>query len=103
MSFSSAAMRRVRTHAPRLPTVLLLNWLWPHVIDGSLPAWADITGPGVHLVRADPGYVQRSRARGHDTYCWTVDEPADVTLCRDLGVRYLATNSPADTRRLLSG
>ncbi|HEX9336701.1 MAG TPA: glycerophosphodiester phosphodiesterase family protein [Pseudonocardiaceae bacterium] len=103
MSFSSAAMRRVRTDAPGLPTVLLLNRLWPHVTDGSLPPWADIAGPGVHLLRTDPGYVERGRARGHDTYCWTVDDPADVALCRDIGVRYLATNSPADTRRLLAG
>lgn len=103
MSFSSKAMRRVRTDAPRLPTVLLLNRLWPHVSGGSLPPWADITGPGVHLLRADPDYVRRSRARGHDTYCWTVDAPADVMLCRDLGVRYLATNSPAATRAVLAG
>ncbi|HEX4722750.1 MAG TPA: glycerophosphodiester phosphodiesterase family protein [Pseudonocardiaceae bacterium] len=103
MSFSSVAMRRIRTEAPHLPTVLLLGRLWPHVADGSLPPWADVTGPGVHLLRTDPDYVERSRASGHDTYCWTVDEPADVALCRDLGVRYLATNSPADTRRLLDG
>jgi glycerophosphoryl diester phosphodiesterase len=103
MSFSSVAMRRIRTDAPRLPTVLLLNRLWPHVTDGSLPPWADIAGPGIHLVRADPSYVERSRDLGHETYCWTVDDPADVALCRELGVRYLATNSPADTRRLLAG
>jgi len=103
MSFSFGAMRRLRADAPRLPTVLLLNRLWPHLNDGSLPRWADITGPGVHVLRTDPDYVQRSHARGHDTYCWTVDAPDDVVLCRDLGVRYLATNSPEDTRATLAG
>ena len=103
MSFSSTAIRRVRDDAPRLPTVLLLDRLWGGVADGSLPPWADLTGPGIHLLRRDPGYVARARAHGHDTYCWTVDDAADVALCRRLGVRHLATNSPADTRRLLAG
>jgi glycerophosphoryl diester phosphodiesterase len=103
MSFSSTSIRRIRDDAPLLPTVLLLNRLWGGVADGSLPPWVDLTGPGIHLLRRDPDYVARARAHGHDTYCWTVDDPADVALCRRLGVRHLATNSPADTRRLLAG
>jgi len=98
MSFSSRAVRRVRRYAPRLPTVLLLHRLSRARRDGSLPPWADIAGPGVHLLRQDPGYVQRAAAHGHPTYCWTVDESEDVALCRRLGVRYLATNTPAATR-----
>ena len=92
MSFSSPAMRRVRADAPHLPTVLLMDRWKP------LPPWADIAGPGIHLLRADPSRVARA---GADTYCWTVDAPADVALCQRLGVRYVATNSPADTRALL--
>ncbi|KAA2257127.1 glycerophosphodiester phosphodiesterase [Solihabitans fulvus] len=101
MSFSTLAVRRMREYAPRVPTVLLLGRLSAARRDGTLPPWADYTGPGVHLLRADPDYVARSAERGHDTYCWTVDEPADVELCRRLGVRYLATNSPRNTRHLL--
>jgi glycerophosphoryl diester phosphodiesterase len=101
MSFSRMAMRRVRQHAPTLPTVLLLDRLLPGLRNGTLPDWADITGPGVHLLREDPDYVARSAEQGHDTYCWTVDEPADIDLCRRAGVRYLATNAPANTRRHL--
>jgi len=101
MSFSAAAVRRVRALAPAVPTVLLLNRLGADRLDGSLPPYADITGPGVHVLRADPGYVARARERGHDTYCWTVDDPADIRLCRDLGVRYVATNRPAATRAVL--
>lgn len=92
MSFSSPAVRRVRADAPHLPTVLLMDRWKP------LPPWADIAGPGIHLLRADPSRVARA---GADTYCWTVDAPADVALCQRLGVRYLATNSPADTRARL--
>jgi glycerophosphoryl diester phosphodiesterase len=99
MSFSSLAMRRIRENAPALPTVLLLN-RW-RVGPGVLPPWADIAGPGIHLLRTDPRSVERSRAKGNDTYCWTVDRPEDVALCERLGVRYVATNRPADTSRLL--
>lgn len=101
MSFSSRAIRRVRDQAPRLPTVLLLRTVAGKTADGALPPWADIAGPGVGVLRADPGYVERAASHGHPTYCWTVDDPADVTLCRDAGVRYLATNRPAVTRAAL--
>ena len=97
MSFSARAVRRMHRQAPQLPTVLLLNSIHPLRKDGSLPPWADLTGPGIHLLRADPGYVARARSRGHETYVWTVDDPADIALCQRLGVRYLATNSPVAT------
>ena len=102
MSFSARAVRRMHRHAPQLPTVLLLNSIHPLRKDGSLPPWADLTGPGIHLLRADPGYVARARSRGHQTYVWTVDDPADIALCRRLGVEYLATNSPVATRGRLA-
>ncbi|HEX3785176.1 MAG TPA: glycerophosphodiester phosphodiesterase family protein [Pseudonocardiaceae bacterium] len=103
MSFSARAVRRMHRYAPALPTVLLLNSISPPRKDGSLPPWADVTGPGIHLLRADPGYVERAASHGIATYCWTVDAPADIELCRRLGVRYLATNSPVATRRQLAG
>lgn len=101
MSFSSRAVRRVRDHAPRLPTVLLLRGVTGKVADGTLPPWADIAGPGVGSLRADPGYVARAASRGNPTYCWTVDDPADAALCHEAGVRYIATNRPAATRNAL--
>lgn len=97
MSFSSRALRRVRADAPALPTVLLCKLAGLRG-DGMLPPWADITGPSVRSVRAHPGYVERAARRGNPTYCWTVDEPADLDLCREAGVRYLATNRPASAR-----
>lgn len=102
MSFSTRAVQRMRAELPRLPTVQLLSRLSRRLRDGWLPPWADLTGPGVHLLRADPGYVQRAADRGHPTYCWTVDEPADVQLCARTGVRWLATNTPAATRLALT-
>jgi glycerophosphoryl diester phosphodiesterase len=102
MSFSSRAVRRIRGHTDTLPTVLLLEQLSVTRWDGTLPPYADYAGPGVHILRNDPDYVERARSRGHETYVWTVDEPADVALCAKLGVRYLATNSPLTTRTLLN-
>jgi glycerophosphoryl diester phosphodiesterase len=101
MSFSSRAVRRVREHSDSLPTVLLLENLPVARWDGQLPPYADLTGPDVRLLRADPDYVARARSFGHETYVWTVDDAADIELCRRLGVRYLATNSPAATRAQL--
>lgn len=102
MSFSPRAVRRIRQHTESLPTVLLMANLPVTRWDGTLPRFADHTGPGIHLLRADPGYVARAASFGHETYCWTVDEPNDVELCQRLGVRYLATNSPVSTRALLN-
>jgi glycerophosphoryl diester phosphodiesterase len=102
MSFSSMAVRRFRQHSATLPTVLLHSSLSALRWDGTLPRSADMTGPGIRILRADPDYVARAAAFGHDTYVWTVDAREDIELCRRLGVRYLATNSPAATRAQLS-
>jgi len=102
MSFSAMAVRRVRQLSATLPTVLLLEQLNALRWDGTLPRFADHTGPGVHILRKDPDYVARAAGFGHQTYTWTVDEPADIELCRRLGVRWLATNSPVTTRGLLT-
>lgn len=100
MSFSVTALRRVRQLAPDLPTVFLTA---PRPRrDGTLPDFADIVGPGISWLRTDPGYVERAKANGHHTYCWTVDDPADMRLCQRARVRYLATNTPAAARRVLS-
>ncbi|MGH3917324.1 MAG: glycerophosphodiester phosphodiesterase [Pseudonocardiaceae bacterium] len=100
MSFSTLALRRIRAEAPALPTVALISAL-NRVRSGWLPPWADIAGPGMRALRADPGFVERAGVCGHPTYCWTADDPADVALCADIGVRYLATNHPGRTRELL--
>lgn len=100
MSFSPGALRRVRAVAPAVPTVALLPVLG-RARSGELPPWADIAGPRIGTIRADPGFVLRAAVHGYPTYCWTVDEPADVALCAEIGVAYLATNRPAETRELL--
>jgi len=95
MSFSTLALRRIRLLAPRLPTVQLYDRVPVRRRDGSLPAAADIAGPGIAVLRADAGYVRRVHDHGSPVYVWTVDEPADVELAVSLGVDAVITNRPA--------
>lgn len=101
MSFAPTALRRVKLLAPDVPTVLLMERMYPVRRDGMLPAGVPIAGPGLHLLRADPGFVARAHARGHRVYVWTVDEPADVRFVLDLGVDTVITNRPDAVLALL--
>ena len=94
MSFSASAVWRVRRSAPKLPTVLLgRSAAALSVVPGTTAI-----GPKIDVIRADPGIVGRATAQGRDTYTWTVDAPEDVALCRELGVRWVATNHPLEVR-----
>ncbi|MCW2612768.1 MAG: glycerophosphodiester phosphodiesterase [Cryptosporangiaceae bacterium] len=101
MSFSSLAVRRVRELAPAVPTVQLLERVPVVRRDGSLPRGATVAGPGVHILRAHPGYVRRVQDRGYPVYVWTVDEPEDIDLVLSLGVDAVITNRPALVLRTL--
>jgi glycerophosphoryl diester phosphodiesterase len=101
MSFAPTAVRRVRLLAPDIPTVLLLERLLPPRRSGVLPAGIPIAGPGLHVLRADPEFVGRAHARGHQVYVWTVDEPDDVDFVLDLGVDTIITDRPSEVRALL--
>ena len=81
--------------------MLLLDRLLPLRREAVLPAGVPIAGPGLHVLRADPGYVARAHARGHPVLVWTVDEPDDVGSCVDLGVDTIITNRPAEVLGLL--
>lgn len=93
MSFSARAVQRVRRNAPELPTVMLVG-------TKVTPRVGDYVGPSIERLRTEPDYVAKA---GRPTYCWTVDDRADVELCRDLGVRFVATNKPAATSAILRG
>ncbi|MCX5398192.1 glycerophosphodiester phosphodiesterase [Streptomyces sp. NBC_00102] len=99
MSFSARSLHRVRTAAPTLPTVYLMQFLTPRLRDGRLPAGARIAGPGLRIVRNHPDYVRRLHKAGHQVHVWTVNEPEDVALCAELGIEAIITNRP---KRVLS-
>jgi glycerophosphoryl diester phosphodiesterase len=96
MSFAQIALRRVRLLAPSVPLVLLLLRETPFRRDGRLPAGVHTAGPGITLLREEPGYVERVHAAGNQVYCWTVDEPADVELVSRLGIDAIITNRPRE-------
>lgn len=96
MSFSEVALRRMRHLAPSINTVLLMDKIPMRARSGWLPSGARIAGPGMHVIRADPDYVRRVHSAGAQVHVWTVDEPADIDLCIDLGVDAMISNRPAD-------
>ncbi|MFG2138838.1 glycerophosphodiester phosphodiesterase [Streptomyces sp. NPDC048650] len=101
MSFSARSLHRVRAAAPDIPGVYLMQFLTPRHRDGRLPPGVGIAGPGVRILRAHPDYVARAHRAGHRVHVWTVNEPADVELCRDLGVDAVITNRPKQVRTQL--
>jgi glycerophosphoryl diester phosphodiesterase len=101
MSFAPTAVRRVRLLAPDIPTVLLLDRFLPQRRAAILPTGVSIAGPGLHLLQADPEFVERAHARGYLVYVWTVDKPRDVEFVLDLGVDTIITDYPQEVRALV--
>jgi glycerophosphoryl diester phosphodiesterase len=101
MSFSAAAVWRIRRAAPMLPTVLLGDT--SRFLGGSAATTVGATavGPSISTLREHPELVDRAAAQGRALYCWTVDHYEDVHYCRDLGVAWVATNHPGRTRAWL--
>ena len=98
MSFSAAAVWRIRRAAPLLPTVLLGET--SRYLGGSAATTVGATavGPSIATLREHPELVDRAAAQGRALYCWTVDHFEDVQYCRDLGVAWVATNHPGRTK-----
>lgn len=101
MSFSAAALWRVRRAAPLLPTVLLGKA--SRYLGGSAATTVGATaiGPSIATLRSHPQLVDRAAAQGRALYCWTVDRFEDVRFCRDVGVAWLATHHPARVKAWL--
>lgn len=98
MSFSAAAVWRIRRAAPMLPTVLLGET--SRYLGGSAATTVGATavGPSIATLREHPELVDRAAAQGRALYCWTVDHYEDVRFCRDVGVGWIATNHPGRTK-----
>ncbi|GAA4484632.1 glycerophosphodiester phosphodiesterase [Rhodococcus olei] len=101
MSFSATAVWRIRRAAPLLPTVLLGEASRYLGGGAATTVGATAVGPSIKTLREHPELVDRAAAAGRATYCWTVDDRADVDLCRDLGVGWIATNHPGRTKQWL--
>lgn len=101
MSYSLASLRRLHERAPGLPTVLLMDRVPLWLRDGSLPRGTRIAGLWIRTVRAQPYLVSRLHDRGHQVHVFTVNAPADVQTCRDLGVEAIITDRPGYVRTLM--
>ena len=101
MSFSEMALRRLRDRAPNIETVLLMDRVPVRARNGWLPSGARIAGPGIHVLREHPHYVERVHSAGRQVHVWVVDEPEDIDLCLEAGVDGIITNRPRDVLRRL--
>ncbi|QBJ96660.1 glycerophosphodiester phosphodiesterase [Rhodococcus sp. ABRD24] len=103
MSFAARAVWRIRRAAPLLPTVLLGDASRYLGGGAATTVGATAVGPSIETLREHPEIVDKAAAAGRATYCWTVDDAADVELCRKLGVSWVATNHPGRTKKWLGG
>ena len=101
MSFSAAAVWRIRRAAPLLPTVLLGETSRYLGGGAATTVGATAVGPSITTLRELPELVDRAAAQGRAMYCWTVDHYEDVEFCRDVGVGWIATNHPGRTKTWL--
>ncbi len=66
--------------------------------DGSV----GIAGPGLDYLAAHPDRVRAWLDAGARARVWTVDQPADLQACLDLGIQEVTTNVPSAIRDLLA-
>ncbi|TCC11934.1 glycerophosphodiester phosphodiesterase [Kribbella soli] len=102
MSFSWLSLRRMRTAAPGLRTVLLMDRVPLRFRDGSLPTGVSYAGPSLEIVSAHPEYVDRAHKHGHQVHVWTVNAENDIRHCREIGVDAVISDRPDVALRVLA-
>ena len=103
MSFSLVALNRVKKLAPDLDTVLLVDHMYTWQVSRNLVAQDWVVGPGIELLRAHPRFGRLLRRRSRRIHVWTVNTPAELDLCVDLGVEAVITDRPAEAIAHLDG
>jgi glycerophosphoryl diester phosphodiesterase len=95
MSFSWKALQRVERLAPGVPLVQLVEKAhhWPMLSRVIGPDWR--VAPGIRELADHPRLGQRITRAGHDLHVWTVNSPADLELCLELGATAVITDRPA--------
>jgi glycerophosphoryl diester phosphodiesterase len=94
MSFSWAALNRVKRLAPDLEVVLLIERPYSWQVTKNLVAEGWIAGPGIALLRQNPKEARRLVRSGRRIHVWTVNTTADLDLCLELGVEAVITDKP---------
>ena len=95
MSFSWTALQRVERLAPDVQLVQLVEKAhhWPMLRQVIGPDW--LVGPGIGELTDHRKLGRRIRRSGHDMHVWTVNTPAQLDLCLELGVQAVITDRPA--------
>ena len=101
MSFSQLAVRRMHDLAPGVPTVQLIGMRLRAVRRELLQGSATAVGPGIAILRSDPDFVADAQAAGKEVHVWTVNNPADMDLVRNLGIDAAITDRPDEMLRVL--
>jgi glycerophosphoryl diester phosphodiesterase len=101
ISYSQLSLRRMTRWAPAVPLAWVFGRDLPlRVRRGDLPRGVGGVAVSCALVRSNPQWVARMRARGHDVYVWVVNSEQDLLLCQDLGVDAVITDRPRLAREV---
>ena len=101
MSYAPTSLRRVRSMAPTVPLVLLMDRVPVRFRDGGFPPHVATVGVALNVLRSSPRFVDRAHARGVKVHCFTADEPRDIEYLLALGVDAVISNHPRRVLRLL--
>ncbi|HYF73923.1 MAG TPA: glycerophosphodiester phosphodiesterase family protein [Nocardioides sp.] len=101
MSFSWTALQRLERLAPGVQLVLLVEHArhWPFLRRLLGEDW--LVGPGIAELMEHPRLGPRITRSGHDMHVWTVNTPAELECCLELGVKAIITDRPAYVHDLL--
>jgi glycerophosphoryl diester phosphodiesterase len=94
ITFSVPAAKLLGQLLPDLHRTLLVTGYRGRPLNQVLPAGVRVVGVDLRVLRRDIGLVDRARRRGHQVHAWTVNDEADIALCRDLGVTGITSDHP---------
>ncbi len=96
MSFSLGALNRVVRLAPHLEVVLLVDGLYSRQVSRNLARSHWVLGPGIDLLRENPRFARKLKRQSQRMHVWTVNTPAELDLCLELGVEAVITDRPRE-------
>ncbi|MDF9714885.1 glycerophosphodiester phosphodiesterase [Nocardioides sp. ChNu-153] len=101
LSFSHTALQRVRRLAPDLRVVQLFEQAhyWPALRRMIGSDWG--VGPGIDELSEHPGLAERLALGPHEVHVWTVNDRAQLDLCRHIGAHAVITDRPRALRELV--
>lgn len=103
MSFSLAALMRMKRLLPGVETVFLFDKPYQYQLTKNLPTKGWMVGPGLKLLRTEPKIGRKLAKRKRRIHVWTANTPTDWDFLCDLGVEAIITDRPGPALRHLQG